>query len=655
MKRKNTDLSIDTKQVKHQRVEETTPSPDFWPPSPIEYGVNDPVNYWPPTPTTETEDLNNVPSNIDDDKQELLSSDVVVLITQPPPETISNYVRPNDRRFRSQLVDMLPSFINSEGRVFKIGDRIACYKDGLLTAARILDIDEPLIPHVDPALQERVFVHFEGWGSEQAKMVTPLDILPYFQSSPVSIGPLGKDDLKSWQEYRCFYQSDEGRLAREHTAIVFDETMLLHECPCRYRDNKSITHPENPERCIEIMGTFESQGLLRKVKRLRSRMATKEELESCHVGEHVATYFSYKRICMPKIEENSDVKVCEESVTDIADVEKKDSVGKIQKLIEWYPPALKDAMSCGELGICCDTTYNPAGTPNAARMAAGSVIEIVGAVASGKVANGFAIIRPPGHHAERNQAIHGNGTQDMFYDRDDVLYLSLHRWDNGNFYPYSGSPSDLGSGVGLGKNVNITFSSEDDKLDAMGDTEYVAAFKHIVMPIAIQYNPDLVIVSAGFDAAEGHDDFIFLLKFITNQDVYKIGGYKITPRGYAFMTQMLKTLANGKIVLALEGGYVLEPLSASATACLSALLGPELSPLEQYQLIGGLNSVKPNSAAVSSFQKVVATLKPYWKFSEEVMRDDFRFSLPSEWRAVNSLSTRPKRAPKPKRRMPVEG
>ncbi|CAG8458497.1 9441_t:CDS:10 [Dentiscutata erythropus] len=646
MKRKNTDLSIDTKQVKHQRVEETTPSPDFWPPSPIEYGVNDPVNYWPPTPTTETEDLNNVVFNIDEDKQELPKSDVVVLITQPPPETISNYVRPNDRRFRLQENNMLPSFTNSEGRAFKIGDRIACYRDGLLTAARIMDIDEPSIPNVDPALQDRIFVHFEGWGPEQAKMVTPLDILPYFQSGPVIIGPLGKDDLKSWQEYKCFYQSEEGRLAREHTAIVFDETMLLHECPCRYRDNKVTSHPENPDRCIEIMGTFE-------IKRIRSRMATKEELESCHTGEHVVTYFSYKRIRMPKIEENCDVKVNDESVADIVDVEKKGSVDKVQKLTEWCPPALKDVMSCGELGICCDTTYNSAGTPIAARMAAGSVIEIVGAVASGKIANGFAIVRPPGHHAERNQAMgfcyfnnvgiaaniilknypnqikkilivdwdihHGNGTQDMFYDRDDVLYLSLHRWDNGNFYPYSGSPSDLGSGDGLGKNVNITFSSEEDRFDAMGDTEYVAAFKHIVMPIAMQYNPDLVIVSAGFDAAEGHDGFI--------------GGYKITPRG----------------------GYALEPLSASASACLSALLGPELSPLEQYQLIGGLNSVKPNSAAVSSFQKVVATLKPYWKFSEEVMRDDFRFSLPSEWRAINSLSTRPKRAPKPKRRMPVEG
>ncbi|CAG8607218.1 8892_t:CDS:2 [Gigaspora rosea] len=202
-------------------------------------------------------------------------------------------------------------------------------------------------------------------------------------------------------------------------------------------------------------------------------------------------------------------------------------------------------MSYGERGICCDTIYNPAGTPNAARMATGSVNEIVGAVASRKVANGFAIVRPLGHHAEQNQAMgfcyfnnvgiaanivlknypnhikkilivdwkiyliylyyndmamitqinifkllnrdihHGNGTQDMFYDHDDVLYLSLHRWDNGNFYSYSGSPSDLGLGVGLDKNVNITFSSEDDKSDAMGDTEYVAASKHIVMPIAI--------------------------------------------------------------------------------------------------------------------------------------------------------------------------
>ncbi|RIB03596.1 hypothetical protein C2G38_2049143 [Gigaspora rosea] len=128
-------------------------------------------------------------------------------------------------------------------------------------------------------------------------------------------------------------------------------------------------------------------------------------------------------------------------------------------------------------------------------MATGSVIEIVGAVASRKVANSFAIVRPPGHHTEQNQAIHRNGTQDMFYDHDDVLYLSLHCWDNGNFYFYSGSLSDLGSGVRL-------------ESDAMGDTVYVAAFKHIVMPIAVQYNSDLVIVSAGFDTAEGHDDYV---------------------------------------------------------------------------------------------------------------------------------------------------
>ncbi|CAG8497002.1 9022_t:CDS:2 [Acaulospora colombiana] len=116
------------------------------------------------------------------------------------------------------------------------------------------------------------------------------------------------------------------------------------------------------------------------------------------------------------------------------------------------------------------------------------------------------------------------------------------------------------------------------------------------------------------------------------------------------MTQMLKSFANGKLVLALE-----------------ALLGSELSPIEQYHLIGGLNTIKPNQyerrytnygylkAAVTSLQKVVNTLKQYWEFPEEITRDDFRFALPIEWRAANSLSTRPKRAPKPKKRLAVEG
>ncbi|CAG8522961.1 15584_t:CDS:10 [Acaulospora morrowiae] len=627
MKRKSSTITIEIP-AKQQRVENRSPSPDFWPDSPTEYGVNDPVDFWPPTPTAEDNDKQT--SKLFSNNMATPRSEVVVLITQPPPEAISKYVR-NDKSFRNyqqqQLNANLP-FVVLEGRVFYVGDRVACLReDNTLAAARILDIDAPKLPHIDPQLQERIFVHFEGWGPEHAKMVTELSIRACTQE--IVFGPNGRDDSKTWQTYKEFYSSDEGRRSREHTGVIFDDTMLLHDCPCVLEDRQLSRHPEKPERCIEIMNKFESRGLLRKVKRLRTRMASKDELEECHFDRHVATYFSSKPLVMPNINNGVVESLIENSNTNVEE----------RKI--WAPSSLKDKMLCGELGISCDTTYNPAGTPNAARMAAGTVIEMVDAVASGKVVNGFAVVRPPGHHAEHNQAIHGNGTQNLFYDRGDVLYVSLHRYENGTFYPYTGPTTDIGSGEGLGKNVNITFSADKDKPEAMGDTEYIAAFEYIVLPIARQYNPDLVIVSAGFDAAEGHED--------------GIGGYKITPRGYAYMTQMLKNFANGKLVLALEGGYALEPLSESASACLSALLGSELSPIEQYHLIGGLNTIKPNQAAVTSLQKVVSTLKLYWEFPEEVTRDDFRFALPVEWRAANSLSTRPKRAPKPKKRLAVEG
>ncbi|CAG8446579.1 1716_t:CDS:10 [Diversispora eburnea] len=663
MKRKNSTITCDTS-AKHQKIEDNipSPSPDFWPSSPIEYSINDPVDFWPLSPT----EINDIESGGDNDVT-TPSNEVRALIAQTPSEDSqsqspkSGVIYSNDQE-DAEIVASLPFFSNAEGTILYVGDSVA-YKEGneTLVAARILDINLPNLPSVDPQLQELIFVQPEGWGPEHAKMVTQLDIKACPKDA--KFGPNGRDDSKSWQDYRKQYSSEEGRRARLHTGVVFDDAMLLHDCPC-VKDRQLNRHPERPERCVEIMAKFETLGLLRKVKRLRSRMATKDELESCHLGQHVVTYFGSKPYTMP---------------------------GTIVKNGEdWAPPSLKDKMLCGELGISCDTTYNPYGTPNAARMAAGSVIEMMDAVVSGRVVNGFAIVRPPGHHAEQNHAMccskhgpkelpgenqksidcrlgysvssfvlflchndylikqigllkrsHGNGTQSLFYGRNDVLYISLHRYDNGLFYPYSGPTTDLGTGEGLGNNVNITFSSEKDRFESMGDIEYLAAFKYIVMPIARQYNPDLVIVSAGFDAAEGHED--------------AIGGYKITPRGFAYMTQMLKNLANGKLVLALEGGYALESLSESACACLSAMLGPDLSPIEQYKFNGGLNTVKPNQSAVTSLQKVVAILKNYWNFPATVTDEDFRFALPADWRATNSLSTRPKRTPKPKKRLPVEG
>ncbi|KAG0335176.1 Histone deacetylase, partial [Podila humilis] len=193
------------------------------------------------------------------------------------------------------------------------------------------------------------------------------------------------------------------------------------------------------------------------------------------------------------------------------------------------PPGLTFTMTCGQLGIAVDTTWNPAHSSAAAKVAAGCLINLVDQVVTGRCKNGFAVIRPPGHHAEEDEAMgfcffnnvgvavnlalsrypltiqkiliidwdvhHGNGTQQIFYENPNVLYISLHRWDNGHFYPFTGAPDECGEEAGEGKNVNIAWSSYG-RGQAMGDIEYIAAFWYVLLPIARQFQPDLVMVSA---------------------------------------------------------------------------------------------------------------------------------------------------------------
>lgn len=92
---------------------------------------------------------------------------------------------------------------------------------------------------------------------------------------------------------------------------------------------------------------------------------------------------------------------------------------------------------------------------------------------------------------------HGNGTQQVFYEDGSVLYLSIHRHDDGNFFPGTGGPTECGAGQGLGFNVNIAWSGGLNP--ALGDAEYLAAFRTLVMPIAREFEPDIILVSAGFD------------------------------------------------------------------------------------------------------------------------------------------------------------
>ncbi|RCK62961.1 Histone deacetylase HDA1 [Candida viswanathii] len=223
-----------------------------------------------------------------------------------------------------------------------------------------------------------------------------------------------------------------------------------------------------------------------------------------------------------------------------------------------------------------------------AKLSCGGTIEACKAVIEGKVKNSLAVVRPPGHHAEpdtpagfclfSNVAVaaknilksypesvrrivivdwdihHGNGTQKAFYNDPRVLYISLHRYENGKFYPGTkyGNSDQVGEGPGEGYNINIPWRSM-----GMHDGDYVYAFNKILLPAITEFDPDLVIVSSGFDAADGD----------------MIGGCHVSPSGYGYMTHMLKGIAKGKLAVVLEGGYNLDSIAKSALAVAKVLVG----------------------------------------------------------------------------------
>ncbi|KAI1931621.1 Histone deacetylase hda1 [Ophidiomyces ophidiicola] len=266
-----------------------------------------------------------------------------------------------------------------------------------------------------------------------------------------------------------------------------------------------------------------------------------------------------------------------------------------------------------------DSIYFNTLTFTSAILACGGAIETCKAVVSGRVKNAVAVIRPPGHHAESCQAMgfclfnnvcvaarvcqktfgdrcrkimildwdvhHGNGVQNAFYDDPNVLYISLHVYKDGTFYPggEQGNWDHCGEGDGLGKNINIPWPGQ-----GMGDGDYLYAFQEVIMPIGYEFNPDLVIVSAGFDAAAGDE----------------LGGCFVTPPCYAHMTSMLMSLADGKVAVCLEGGYNFRSISKSALAVTRTLMG---EPPDR--LIG----VAASNAGVSTVRSVAMLQAKYWQ------------------------------------------
>ncbi|XP_053483328.1 histone deacetylase 4 isoform X2 [Ictalurus furcatus] len=370
------------------------------------------------------------------------------------------------------------------------------------------------------------------------------------------------------------------------TGLVYDTLMQKHQCMC----GNTNTHPEHAGRIQSIWSRLQETGLRSKCECIRGRKATLEELQTVHSEAHVLLY----------------------------------GTNPLRQKLDSSVTPMFVRLPCGGIGVDSDTIWNEVHSSSAARLAVGSVVELVFKVASGELKNGFAVVRPPGHHAEESTPMgfcyfnsvaiaakllqqrlnvskilivdwdvhHGNGTQQAFYSDPNVLYLSLHRYDDGNFFPGSGAPDEVGSGPGVGFNVNMAFTGGLEP--PMGDVDYLAAFRTIVMPIANEFAPDVVLVSSGFDAVEGHPP--------------PLGGYKLTAKCFGYLTKQLMGLAGGRLVLALEGGHDLTAICDASEACVSALLGNELEPLPEKVL-----QQRPNLNAVRSMEKVLEAHSKYWR------------------------------------------
>lgn len=218
-----------------------------------------------------------------------------------------------------------------------------------------------------------------------------------------------------------------------------------------------------------------------------------------------------------------------------------------------------------------------------ARHAAGAAVSAVQAVSDGRIDRAFALVRPPGHHATRDQAMgfcllntvaiaalhalhlgmervaivdwdvhHGNGTQDIFYDNPAVWYGSIHQ---SPLYPYSGSKDERGVGAGTGTTLNCPLPP------GSGDGDWLAAFDMNILPFIERAAPDLLLISAGYDAH--HDD--------------PIGGCFVTDKGFGELARRVCDLADrlsrGRVVVVLEGGYDLSALARSVINTLRVLDG----------------------------------------------------------------------------------
>lgn len=369
----------------------------------------------------------------------------------------------------------------------------------------------------------------------------------------------GYDVFKKQIAQTALLSADTGLLPVS-TAIGFDERMLLHS----ELEVKPNPHPERPDRLRAIAASLAAAGIFpSKCALVPPREITKEELLMVHSPDHI------------------------------------ESVEQTKNMLYSY---------------FTSDTYANGHSACAAKLAAGLCADLASLIVSGRVRNGFALVRPPGHHAGVKQAMgfclhnnaavaalaakragakkvlivdwdvhHGNGTQEIFDGDKTVLYISLHRHEDGNFYPGTGAAHEVGVLDGQGFSVNIPWSR-----GGVGDDDYIFAFQTVVLPIASEFAADITIISAGFDAARGDP----------------LGCCDVTPTGYSWMTSLLAGSSNGRLLVILEGGYNLRSISSSATEVVKVLLGEGPN--------GASFVVSPSKEALTTVSQVLKVQQQFW-------------------------------------------
>ena len=348
----------------------------------------------------------------------------------------------------------------------------------------------------------------------------------------------------------------------KNTGVVEDLRYIRH--------GAGFAHPETPQRLIAIYEMLDNPDMAWKFTTIEARHATREELERVHSPS----------------------------------------------FIDFIAPTAGKPMT-----MLDPDTIATAETYDAARLAAGGFINAIDSIFTGETDNAFALVRPPGHHAQaataagfcifNNMAIgarhamarwgleriliadwdlhHGNGTQEAFYAENRVLYFSTHE---SPCYPGTGRAEELGTGPGRGYTLNVPLRSGAD------DAVYIRIFRELLAPVARSFRPELILVSAGFDTYIGDP----------------LGGMRVTPEGFACLTRVLLDLAeelcSGRLALVLEGGYNVQGLTKCVRAVLFELMGETRMRAEECRTEG-----ETGEKADRIIDQARERWAPYWEWT----------------------------------------